>query len=205
MIRLSALVLALNTSLVFSAANNLVSDEWFEREVTLTQFLAFMSRFDGSLTIHNQVKLYQAAKKYRINPVFSAAIAQVESGAVCRKISLYGLDRIMGYGIMNPDNIGFDKQLERGNWLLRKHFDGFYPGAVVAYQKAPWDKTPQKYFKPENAATYARVVYCPVEADYVEHDKNGVPHKCGGNAAFEQVNNHFMEVFERMLEKKNGS
>ena len=27
----------------------------------------------------------------------------------------------------------------------------------------------------------------------------------GGNAAFEQVNNHFMEVFERMLEKKNGS
>lgn len=185
-------------SLLYPDKNNYLSDEWFEKDVPLTQFLSFVQKFNGSLSTSNQVALYNASKKYRINPVFVSAIMQCESGAICQKVSPVTLSRAMGYGVMDHGNHGFDKQVERGCWLLRKCFDGYYVGAVVEHQRAPWVKE-RKYLYPENAATYARMVYCPVEADYIEHDKNGVAYRCGGNAVFERVNFWFQKVFEGMI------
>lgn len=196
----SIIALATLASVAFPSKNNFISDEWFEREVTLTQFLYFISSFEGSISISNKVKIYQESRKNHENPVFIAAILQCESGAIISKGA--DLTRAMGYGIMDPSNRTFEHQIERGCWLLRKMFDGYYWGAVVAYQRAPWEKGPQRFFYPENAATYARCVYCPVEADYWEHDKNGVAYHCGGNAVFEKVNSSFMEIFEKQIKTK---
>lgn len=189
--------LAFFLAFAWAGENNFISDSWWETKVTEKDFVRFMSQWQNSFDDGMTMRFYGVAKYYGINPIVFAAKCQVESSAICRNISDDAMSRVMGYGIMDKANWGFDKQIWSAGKLLYEAYQGFRPnaGMTIIAQRHPWDKT-IKYHHPENRATWAIYVYTPVWGGMSEYDNKGVEYKCGGNVVFEEVNIDFKSRYE---------
>lgn len=177
--------------------NRFIEDEWFTNNCSWEKFDAFVHKFNGSLDGINEIYFYSMAVGNGLNPIMFAARFQAECSGLTMKISDTALSYCMGYGVMDSENKGFDKQVSRSAKALAIYFRDYRPGMKVQRYELYRKQVKDAFFSPENAASFAHLLYNPVYGLYQgEYDWEGNYISKSGNAGFEKINEYFKKVYE---------